>query len=399
MLTTAVSAVAQTETTVFRFATFSTGINPLSGVILDRSGNLYGTTAGEQPGDWGTVYELSPLQGGGWKQTVLHRFNGTDGDGYNPYAPLIIDGKGNLYGTTTLGGASNQGTVFELERLAGGGWQEKILYSFQGGSNDGAAPQAGLTMRNGSVYGTTVGGNFAEGGTVFQLTPSGSGSWTEKVLYQFVSFSSGANPRSGLIFDSAGNMYGTLASEGPVGGAVFELSPSLNGSWSETVLHTFEGGSDGLVPYAPLAADSNGNFYGTTQQGGNSNSSCYGNTCGTIFELSPASNGGWNYSVIYRFSGTDGSNPAGGLVFDKPANMSGATEIGRAGNYVPVFQLIPISGGGWSGTVLYSFTDGRDGAYPAYVTLVSDDVGNLFGTAQSGGLHSYGWGTVFAVTP
>src|SRR5664279_5403051 len=192
------------------------GTFPQAGLIVDGAGNLYGTTSEggtyiSCSGGCGTVFELTPNGSGGWTETVLHNFNSNGTDGANPYAGLIFDAAGNLYGTTTTGGTYYVGTVFELSPSQGGGWTEKVLYSFNYNGTDGNYPQASLTIdAAGNLYGTTwAGGPYGYGyGTVFELTPAAGGGWTETVLHNFVG-TDGAAPLAGLIFDAAGNLYGT----------------------------------------------------------------------------------------------------------------------------------------------------------------------------------------------
>src|ERR1019366_9536867 len=233
-----------------------------------------------------------------WAQTheqVLHSFgNGTDGA--NPQAGLIVDAAGNLYGTTVGGGTYGYGTVFELTPNGSGGWTEKVLYSFcsQAYCPDGSEPYAGLIFDAvGNLYGTTLdGGTNWFGGTVFELTPAGGGSWTETVLHSFnKNGTDGANPYAGLIFDAVGNLYGTTEEGGTYGyGTVFELTPAAGGVWTEKVLHNFNNnGTDGGTPYAGLIFDAARNLYGTTAGGGTYYS-------GTVFRVN--ANGG-RVQVLY----------------------------------------------------------------------------------------------------
>src|ERR1035441_332430 len=213
------------------------------------------------------------------QEKVLHNFNNNGTDGTNPRAGLIFDAAGNLYGTTENGGTNGVGTVFELTPTAGGGWTETVLYSFcsQANCTDGYQPWAGLIFdAAGNLYGTTVYGGTADTtcsycGTVFELTPNGSGGWTETVLHSFGDGTDGFYPSAGLIFDAAGNLYGTTAMGGtydyPWDGTVFELTPAAGGGWTEKVLYSFGGGTDGYWPEAGLIFDAAGNLYGTTYSG------------------------------------------------------------------------------------------------------------------------------------
>jgi uncharacterized repeat protein (TIGR03803 family) len=254
---------------ILHIFTFTDGWQPFAGMIFDAAGNLYGTTAGggatvtEACHDsCGVVFKLAPNPDGTWTESVLHSFTGTDGD--LPDAGLIFDAAGNLYGTTFEGGADRSGVVFKLAPNPDGTWTESVLYSFTGGV-DGGYPAAGLTLDPaGNLYGTTFEGGADRSGVVFKLAPNPDGTWTESVLYSFTGGADGAYPR-GLIFDAAGNLYGTTEYGGAYGdGVVFKLSPRSSG-WSETVLHSFLG--FGQQPFAPVIFDPAGNLYGTTQWG------------------------------------------------------------------------------------------------------------------------------------
>ena len=216
--------------------------------------------------------------------------------------------------------------VFELTPAGGGTWTEKVLYNF--GGTDGAQPAAGLIFdAAGNLYGTTAFGGTSDKGTVFELTPAGGGTWTEKVLFNF-NGTGGANPQAGLIFDAAGNLYGTTFDGGAYNlGTLFELTPAGGGSWTEKVLHSFGNGTDGSGPWAGLIFDAAGNLYGTTRYGGS-----YGG--GTVFRFSAQSE-----ALLYSFSGADGKNPIAGLVLDAAGNLYGTTELGGASNQGTVFEI------------------------------------------------------------
>lgn len=238
-----------------------------------------------------TILTLALLGANAWagpREKVLHSFNVNDGDGGNPYANLILDSAGNVYGTTVSGGngscGAGCGTVFELMPKAEGSWTEKVLYSFKGDGRDGVGPSAGLIFDGvGNLYGTTGGGGIYNAGTVFELTPTANGNWAEKVLHSFKFGSSGGwDPGGGLILDSSGNLYGTAGGSVDGDGMVFELARIAGGRWAEKVLHTFrDDGKDGRNPVAGLIFDAAGNLYGTTESGG----AYYG--AGTVFELTP----------------------------------------------------------------------------------------------------------------
>jgi uncharacterized repeat protein (TIGR03803 family) len=250
-LTLAGSAGAQVKfKTLYKFKGGTDGKSPAAGLVFDQAGNLYGTTQGGGPDkSRGTVFQLTPQQSGGWTKHVLYSFcsqmNCTDGA--QPYAGMIFDRAGNLYGTTISGGAHHGGIVFQLTPNQNGGWTEGVLYSFcsRGNCADGLHPFAGLIFdQAGNLYGTTYYGGDQQDGTVFQLTPNQNGGWTEHVLYSFCSQTNctdGWYPLAGLIFDQAGNLYGTRGGVGELdaSGTVFQLTPNQNGGWTEHVLYSF----------------------------------------------------------------------------------------------------------------------------------------------------------------
>jgi uncharacterized repeat protein (TIGR03803 family) len=335
---------------------------------------------------------MTPTANGKWKESILHSFNGLDpNDGEGPSAGLIFDAAGNLYGTTGLGGPNGGwGTVFELVPGGNDKWKVKILYGFKGGS-DGAVPTCGLIFdTKGNLYGTTSGEfGYAGNGTVFELIPSNS-KWTEKVLYSFKGGQDGSQPDAGLVSDSAGNLYGTTYAGGANNnGTVFELTQDSRGQWSESLLHTFTGGSDGGGPLGSLIFDASGNLYGTTQGGGGSG------LYGTVFELTKGSNGQWTESVLHDFTLADGIFPGANLTFDAAGNLYGtAANGGRSCECGTAFELSP-AGGTWNFQVLHKFAGGADGAGPGALAL--DSTGNLYGETGFGGLA--GQGVVFQITP
>lgn len=427
------------ESVLYNFAD-TTGNGPEAGVILDKNGNLYGTTpiGGNLSvcnSGCGVVYEIVHNSDGTWTNSTLYEFAGGTADGASPLSALVFDSRGHLFGTTIYGGTGscNQGaapgcgTVFELVRNStGGGWTEKMIYSFQGGS-DGAYPAASLTFDSqGNVYGTTtVGGmnlhpcgqfNLPPGcGTVFELSPNSDGSWSESVLYSFKGDLDGALaaviPSNGLILDGAGNLFGTTSGGGSAPceqltgiecGTIFRLHRTSTG-WVKYTLYRFQGGTDGFRPKGNLALDAAGNLYGTTYYGGTTNPA-HGN--GTVYELTPGASGGWSETVIYRFTGLlDGANPEAGVTFDAGGNMyglaggGGTTSLDTGGG--TVFELSPSSSE-WTETTLATFQSQAGGEFP-YGGVALNSSGNLFGTLWGGGavttLCPSGCGVVFEVTP
>ncbi len=313
-------------------------------------------------------------------ETVLYNFTGGS-DGSGPRSSLTSDSAGNLYGTTRNGGAFGAGTVFELSPNGQGGWDETVLYNFCSALNCADGGYTGsyvLFDAAGNLYGTAYNGGAYLYGVVFKLTLGGGG-WTESVLYNFTG-GADAGPTNGLIMDSAGNLYGLTnpaIGYGGGSGVVFELSPS-GGSWTEQPIYAVDSA------YGALTMDGSGNIFGTT--------------LANVFELSPNGNGGWNSAVIHTFAGApkDGNDAYGGVLLDKSGNVYGATGTGGAKNAGTVYKLSPvISGkkkGTWKEKILYSFkANGKDGIAP--LKILFDTAGNIYGTTNGGGKSSDG--TVF----
>ena len=276
--------------------------------------------------------------------------------------------------------------------------KEKVLYTFTGGS-DGYGPNSPLIFDNaGNLYGTTVIGGANGNGTVLELKPSGSG-WTESVLYSFGEASDGIIPIGPVLLDKKGNLYGLTQQGGPPGyGTAFELSPNSNGGWTKTTIHAFAGGSDGTFPYGGLVPDSKGNLYGFTVSGGSGPCQYDGPGCGTIFELK-RSHDSWREVVLFSFPGGDGGQLPQGLTPDEAGNFFGTTSQGGRGDAGIVFKL-SRSAGGWAETVLHAFTGDGDGSSPSG-SVALDPAGDLYGTASegSGGGCSYGCGLVYELKP
>ncbi len=378
------------------------GISPQADLIFDAAGNLYGTTYGGGAYGGGTVFELIPTGGGLWIERKLHNFGINSDDGIHPMAGLIFDAAGNLYGTTYGGGAYGGGTVFELMPRQGGGWTEKKLHNFGISSDDGIHPMARLILdAAGNLYGTTYAGGDYSGGTVFELTLNGGGDWTETKLHNFgISGTDGVHPMAALIFDAAGNLYGTTFEGGDYrGGAAFELMPTEGGGWIEKKLHNFGiNRKDGTHPMGSLIFDAAGILYGTTSQGGSGPCS---SGCGSVFELRPAAHG-WIARKLHNFGidSTDGTGPEGGLIFDAAGHLYGTTQAG--GDYPctgsgcgTVFELTRNTSGSWIETKLHNFgINGSDGA-DSRAGVISDVAGNLYGATRQGG--NYSAGTVFEI--
>ena len=375
-------AQAQTFSVMYSFAGGSDGANPLAGFIIDRLGNLYGTASSGGSSGVGVVFELSPTG----HEIVLHNFAGGT-DGANPESRLTADKAGNLYGTTYSGGISNSGTVFEVTRKG----QESVLYSFKGGA-DGASPVAGLTIdKAGNLYGTTTAGGSSGNGTVFKLAvPSvAGGAWTENILYSFGTGTDGTIPVAGVTFDAFGDLYGTTSGGGTYGyGTVFQLKRSAP-TWTENILHDFAMGTDGGVPYAGVVWDATGNLYGASSDGGAGGE----NGGGTVFELTHTGSG-WIFIVLYDLSGWGISGSFRNLLL-KSGKIYATTHCDGAYSAGTVYELTQ-SNGTWTYNSVYVFTGGTDGLY-SFSNLVADQAGNLYGTTNLGGAN--GFGDVFKVTP
>jgi len=375
-------ATGQTFTVIHDFTNGSDGGNPLSGFFF-AGGNLYGTTSSGGRLGVGVVFKMNTSG----QETVLYEFTGGT-DGASPEGRLVMDRSGNFYGTTTAGGVSNAGTVFKVTRKG----QETVLYSFSG-KPDGANPVAGLAIDSaGNLYGTTTAGGSNGNGTVFKLAiPTLAGvRWTEEVLYSFGTGTDGAVPIGGVTLDASGNLYGTTSAGGIYGyGTVFQLSSSSLSGWKETILHHFELGSDGGVPYAGLT------LYGKTLYGAATEGGAGGTTGGgTVFELTPTT-GGWTFTVLYDLAGWEISGTFRNLLVTSSSKIYATTHCDGSDTAGTVYELSE-SGGSWTYKSLYVFTGGNDGRF-SFSNLVADKSGNLYGTTDAGGTN--GSGVVFKVTP
>jgi len=370
---------AQREIVLWTFGGV-TGESPFDALIEDASGNLYGTTSYGGANDDGTIFKLSP----DGAISVLYAFRGeAHGDGQSPYAGVIADRKGNFYGTTLYGGSGTEGTVFELKETG----TETVRAS-------AGQPFAGVIRINGDLYGANSMGGASSDGSVFKLAQDG----TLTTLHSFAGGTDGAVPVGGLVADKEGNLYGTTEWGGAGAdcyttagcGIIYKISPD----GTEKVLHALQNthGNDGANPYAGLAFDTAGNLCGTTYQGG-----FHG--YGTVFKLAP--NG--SESVVYSFrGGSDGAHPEAGVVL-RNGKLYGTTVDGGAGAQCAatgcgtVFKVSPDR----VGHLLYAFQGGSDGAHP-YAALIADKTGYLYGTTSNGGDlncgSGYGCGVVFRVT-
>ena len=371
------------------------GVNPAGTLIRDAKGNIYGTNSNGAAamGYYGTVIEITAAG----KAIVLHTFHGSDG--YGPLAGVFRDASGNLYGTTFNGGDVQFGVAYRIDT----GGVETVLHSFQG-PPDGANPRSALVRDSaGNLYGTTqyggtgnnCGGGFSGCGTIFKIDASGN----ESVLYSFSGDPDGAYPDAGLLITSSGEMYGTTTTGGASNmGTVFRIDAAGN----ESVVYSFQGGTDGVAPISSLVQDATGNLYGVTETGGGAGCPNYG--CGTVFKIDPSG----TESVLYCFTGGgDGSLPLNGVVLDPAGNLYGMTSGGgdlHCSIFYGVgcgtlFKLTPAG----AETTLHTF-EGPDGAMPEAGLLI--DSGHLYGTTFDGGkgycqtrYGNFGCGVIFRLNP
>lgn len=394
MLRAGASAVS-TEKVLYSFTGGADGADPHQGLIFDQAGNLYGTTFDGGLYGAGNVYTLTPNGDGTWTQTVLYSFTGGSDGGWIDWGRLTFDTAGNLYGVTYNGGSNGAGTVFQLSPNGDGTWAENVLHQFTWGK-DGAEPRTTPIFDSaGNLYGSVAYGGAHGCGAIFKMTPGSDDKWTYRVIHQFAD-KPACSPWAGLIPDKSGSLYGTTRNT--VGGCsippfecgtVFKLTPNSDGKWTYKVIHKFSGGKGGADPsVSGLLIDEAGNLYGLTQAGGKYST-------GVFFTLAPGAGDRWTYRVLHHFNAPkDGGYPIGQMVRDASGNLYGTSNLVGPYGYGTVFKLSPNSDGSWTFRVLYDFT-GSDGAYP--LGLIQDSAGDLYGTTVEGG--AYGYGAVFEITP
>jgi uncharacterized repeat protein (TIGR03803 family) len=413
-------ATGYTESTLYTFCSqdgCADGGAPNGGLIEDGQGNLFGTAGSFAIDFSGTVFELVPnADKTKWKYKLLHQFCSEPNcaDGGSPSGALILDASGNLYGTAYGGGVGNAGVVF---RLTPGGkrWKLKVLYDFCPAADscaDGLRPFGGLTYEGAAsgarydgvspLYGTASAGGANGKGVAYQLLPPAPGKmrWKQKVIYNFCSLSQcadGATPSFALLMDGGGNLYGTTW-DGGKGGTAFELSPnSRRTKWTEVVLHRFcqlANCSDGSNAWGTPVMDAAGNLFGVTSIGGDHNE-------GTIFKIVP--NGvNSEESVLYSFCSqagcADGDRPLSGLALDAYGNLFGVTPYGGAncGDFCGGGVAFELSGGTYSVIHVFCQGDCSDGGNST-APLIDDSEGNLFGVTLAGTANHQG--AVFELKP
>ena len=379
-------AYSQTLNVIYNFQNSPDGANPQAGVIFDAQGNLYGATqhggALECDGlhGCGIVFQLTPNSDGRWTENPLAQF-GSPG---SPIAPVVFDRLGNLYGSAActfdcFGSAG--GGIYQAAHGSNGAWTINTLVDFSFANNECEDGNCGVAFDSaGRLYATSYEyqGQFGNTGAVFYIGRRSITGWYPINIYTFRGAPDGAGPANWFSIDANDNIYGTTVHGGPVnGGTVFMLQNVGGAQWRETQLYAFQGGSDGGGPSGGVIFDSAGNLYGTTEFGGLGE--------GTVFKLTHNSDGTWTESVLYSFHGTDAANPAGPLVFDAAGNLWGVAGGGEF-DHGAIFKLTPSGGGNWTESLVYSFGGALDGGQPSG-GLVLDSAGNLYGTAAYGGYY------------
>jgi uncharacterized repeat protein (TIGR03803 family) len=373
------------ETAVYSFAGGNDGGFPQGGLVADAKGKMFGVTTSDGSGHNGVIFEAGKVNGA-WTEAPLYAFTGGS-DGGVPQAGLMIDSTGNIYGTTYQGG-SGSGVVFKLSPGKKKTWNYSVLWTFTGG-NDGGEPSGRLSMdANGNLYGTATEGGTGVVGTVFELSPNGK-TWAETVLYNFTGNNDGGEPMGNVLLGSDGNIYGTTAGYGQYNyGVVYKLTPN-NGAWTQSVLHAFQGSTDGEVPRDGLIQDGSGTLYGTTAG--------FDDSYGNVFSLSTT---GSNYTVLYNIPSCQtcytGNGPWQTVSMDSSGNLYGTTLADGDNNLGEVFKLTPGQNNQWTPSVLYAFQGGAASNYPYSTVLINK--GKLYGTSQgSAGQNGFYPGNVWEI--
>ncbi len=382
-----------TETAIYSFAGGNDGGFPQGGLVADAKGaKMYGLTTSDGADHNGVIFEIERVNGS-WTQTPIYTFTG-GADGGVPQAGLMIDSNGNLYGTTYQGGnaqaPNGYGTVFKLRRYKGT-WKYIVLWTFSGG-NDGGWPSGRLTMdAAGNIYGTATEGGTGVVGNVFELSQpqNGGKTWTESVLYNFTGNNDGGEPMGNVLLGSDGNIYGTTAGYGEYNnGVVYKLTPN-NGTWTQSILHAFQGGSDGEVPRDGLIQDANGTLYGTTAG--------FAESYGNVFSLATD---GSNYNVLYnvpKCSCFTGNGPWQTVSMDSTGALYGATLADGDNANGTIFKLTPGQNNQWTASVLYTFQGGAQSQYP-HTTVLIGKHGALYGTSYgSAGQNGFYPGNIWQI--
>jgi uncharacterized repeat protein (TIGR03803 family) len=392
----AIGLHAQSYKVLHSFGAAGDASNPGSPMVLGQQGNVYGTALNGGPGGSGIVFELSPNGDGTWGESILHSF---DAAGDNPEASLALDVQGHLYGATPgSGNDGSYGTIYELSPSGGGTWALNTIHSFTNGT-DGAGPGPVVLGNASEIYGAASNGETRHNGFDFSFSRLSVNDWSELFLHTFTGGGDGVDPAAPLTLDAAGNLYGVTAGGAEGNGTLYKLTPNHGRpGWTKSVLYNFGALSGTAEPH--LILDASGNIYGATDEGG-----LY--YYGTVYKLSQNQDGTWSQTVLYNFQGTshgDGELVGGALVLDAAGNIYGTTLQGGSGcngyGCGIIFKLTPSSGGQWTETIAYQFTGGNDGWQPSG-GLISDHAGNLYGTTNYGGAYGNGGtgGVAFEFTP
>jgi len=393
LMMAAIASATVTEEVLYSFdSNNSTGPRDK---LLYSSGTLYGTIPDGGPKSnactlgCGSIFAFVPKTGGESSYRVIYNFLGGRNDGSSPIGNMVMDSAGNLYGVTSFGGGcggSGCGTVFKLTPSAGGQWTESIAHSFS--EAEGSNPQAGLAMDSfGNLYGT-IGGGANGYGSVYELTPNADGSWNELEIYHFRGLADGEYPRAEVTLDSAGNVYGTTSGDNSQNGSVFELTPSSGGEWTEHTLYDFVTAT-GCNPMAPVWLDSAGNLYGTAE-------GCGHYAEGVVYKLTRNSDWSWTESTIHAFGETgDGQNPQSGLTPDSQGNLYGTALRGGANGGGTVYRLRPNSNGTLSETVIYSFSSTVGDPTSVFSGVTFGGGTTMYGTSSGGG--TLGNGAIYQI--
>ncbi len=383
---------AGTPKVIYSFAGENDGEYTDTDLVIDGAGNLYGTSVQGGAFGSGTVFQLSP-SGNAWIHTVLYSFTG-GADGGEPYKGVTLDSAGNLYGTAVTGGGGfcegGCGVAYKLTNVSGT-WVQSVIHTFTGG-NDGSGPGSGLTIgKDGSVYGMTPTGGADGLGVIFRLQLQPSGVWKLKVLHTFTGGDDGATGSAGRLVLRRGALYGAATVGGANGqGAVFELK-HIPGEWRFTTLYSFKGQPDAGFPYGGLTFDPSGNIYGTTYYDG-------ANDFGSVYQIAPQPDGSWSEKVLYSFTGgRDGLGSIGNMVLSRNGALYGTTSEGGAScSCGTIFSLTPDGNGNWKEKTVYRFKGAPDAAF-AYNGMVADSAGNLYGASVHGGTGNDG--AIYKLTP
>jgi uncharacterized repeat protein (TIGR03803 family) len=382
---------AATAEVIYSFAGEDDGEYADTDLAIDADGNLYGTSVLGGRFGGGTVWQLSPV-GGGWVHSVLYDFTG-GADGGEPYKGVTLDAAGNLYGTAVTGGSGSCeggcGVTYKLTK-SGNSWTQRVIHAFTGG-DDGSGPGARVALDGrGNVYGMTPTGGANGLGVIYALHPSSNDAWVLRVIHTFTGGSDGSSGSAGKLLLRGGHIFGVATTGGANGsGIVFELRPTRTGEWGFRTIYSFQGAPDGVFPYGALLFDVAGNLYGTTYYGGT-------NGLGTVYKLSLSSARKWTETVLYSFqAGSDGNSSISNLVSDAAGNLYGTTSEGGLGSGT-IFQLTPGQNGTWTESIPHAFQGPPDGAFP-YAGMVGGGAGTFYGATVHGG--DDGDGAIYKFTP